>query len=264
MNYEDLIVEKVEGWIEIQINRPDKLNALREKTAEEIMSVLAEAEADRGIGVVLIKGSDRAFCTGVDTSEFQVRDGEYFDFYRKRKRSRRVGAMFRDLPSFTKPLISVVEGYALGGGLELALLGDIIVAGTNAKFGLPEARLGMMPGGGGTQTLTRLIGQPLTKELVWTGRRITAEEAKEYRLLNHVTEPGKALEKARELARAICGSAPLSVMLSKTAINRGVDMTLPEGMALENDSSFLLYFSADRKEGLAAFKQKRDANFRGE
>lgn len=264
MNYEDLIVERVENWLELQINRPDKMNALREKTAEEMMAVLAEAEADRAIGMVIIKGSERAFCTGIDTSEFQVRDGEYFDFYRKRKRSRRVSAMFRDLPGFTKPIISVVEGYALGGGLELALLGDILVAGANAKFGLPESRLGMMPGGGGTQTLARLIGLPLAKELVWTGRRITAAEAKEYRLLNHVTEAGKALEKGRELATAIGKSAPLSVMLSKAVINRGADMGLAEGMALENDSSFLLYFSSDRKEGLAAFKQKRDPTFRGE
>ncbi len=264
MNFEDVIVESVEGWLEIQINRPEKTNALREKTAEEIMAVLAQAESDRAIGLVILKGSERAFCTGVDTSEFQVRDGEYFDFYRKRKRSRRVSAMFRDLPSFTKPIISAVEGYALGGGLELALLGDIIVAGANAKFGLPEARLGMIPGGGGTQTLARLIGLPLAKELVWTGRRMSAAEAKEYRLLNHVTEPGKALDKARELARAICKSAPLSVMLSKSVINRGVDLGLGEGMALESDSSFLLYFSQDRKEGLAAFKQKRDPTFRGE
>lgn len=264
MNYEDLIVERVEAWIEVQINRPEKLNALREKTAEEMMAVLAAAEADRAVGVVIIKGSERAFCTGVDTSEFQVREDEYFDFYRKRKRSRKVSAMFKDLPSFTKPIVSVVEGYALGGGLELALLGDIIVAGADARFGLPEARLGMMPGGGGTQTLARLIGQPLAKELVWTGRRMSAAEAKEYRLLNHVTEPGKALDKARELSRAICKSAPLSVMLSKSVINRGVAMSLAEGMALENDSSFLLYFSEDRKEGLAAFKQKRDPTFRGE
>lgn len=264
MQCEDIIVEAVDGWIEIAINRPEKLNALRERTAEEIMATLAQAEADRAVGLVIIKGSTKAFCTGIDTSEFQVRDGEYFDFYRKRKRSRKISAMFRDIPSFTKPIIVVIEGYALGGGLELALLADIIVAGADAKFGLPEARLGMMPGGGGTQTLSRLIGPSLTKELIWTGRRINAREAKDYRMLNHVTDAGKAIEKARELARAICNSAPLPVMLTKTVINRGVDMGLAEGMALEGDSSFMLYFSRDRKEGLAAFKEKREPVFRGE
>src|SRR5690606_30210041 len=142
----------------------------------------------------------------------------------------------------TKPVITAVEGYALGGGLELALCGDMIVAGEEAKFGLPEIRLGLMPGGGGTQTLPRLIGKPLAKELMWTGRRISAAEAREYRLVNHVAPKGEALDKARELARSIAGNAPLSVMLTKGVIDRGVDMSLADGMTAEGDAPFLLYF----------------------
>ena len=188
MSYEDIIVERVEGWVEITINRPEKLNSLRERTAEEILGVLAEAENDRAIGAVILKGSTKAFCTGIDTSEFQIAENEYFDFYRKRKRQRRVNQLFRDLPSFSKPVITAVEGFALGGGLELAMVGDMIVAGADAKLGLPETRLGLMPGGGGTQTLPRLIGKALAKELIWTGRRISAAEAREYRLVNHVTD----------------------------------------------------------------------------
>ena len=168
MSYEDIIVERVEGWVEITINRPEKLNSLRERTAEEILGVLAEVENERAVGAVILQGSAKAFCTGIDTSEFQIGENEYFDFYRKRKRQRKVNQLFRDLPSFSKPVISVVEGYALGGGLELALVGDIIVAGAEAKLGLPETRLGLMPGGGGTQTLPRLIGKALAKELIWT------------------------------------------------------------------------------------------------
>jgi len=175
-----------------------------------------------------------------------------------------VNSLFRDLPAFSKPVISAIEGFALGGGLELALVGDMIVAGANAKFGLPEIRLGLMPGGGGTQTLPRLIGPALAKELMWTGRRITAEEAKEYRLVNHVTPAGGATDKARELARAICANAPLSVMFTKSVIDRGMDLPLAEGMAAEGDVSFMLYFTRDRDEGLAAFRDKRTPKFLGE
>lgn len=264
MSYEDIKVDRRERWIEVTIHRPEKLNSLRDTTAREILAALSEIEHDRGIRAVILQGSEKAFCTGIDTSEFQIGENGYFDFYRFRKRDRLVNRLFREVGSFTKPLISVIEGFALGGGLELALVGDIIVAGKNAKFGLPEIRLGMMPGGGGTQTLPRLIGRPLAKELMWTGRRFSAEEALQYRLVNHVTEPGQAIEKARELAGTIAGNAPLPVMLTKSAIDRGVDMSLANGFEAEADASFLLYFSRDRDEGLAAFKEKRSPEFRGE
>jgi enoyl-CoA hydratase/carnithine racemase len=264
MNYEDIVVERVEGWLEITINRPEKMNSLRDRSAEEILAVLAEVEHDRAVGAVILKGSDKAFCTGIDTSGFEIKPNGYFDFYRKRKTARPVNVLFRSLPKFTKPIITVVEGFALGGGLELALVGDMIVAGANAKFGLPEAKLGMMPGGGGTATLPRLVGAALAKEMMWTGRRLSGQEAKEFRLVNHVTEAGQALTKARELAGAICAAAPLSVMFIKAAIDAGLDMPLAEAMAAEGDASFMLYFSKDRDEGLAAFKEKRTPAFRGE
>jgi enoyl-CoA hydratase/carnithine racemase len=264
MTYEDIIVERVEGWVEITINRPEKLNSLRDRTAQEILAVLAEVEPDRSVGAVILKGSEKAFCTGIDTSGFEIKPNEYFDFYRKRKTSRPVNLLFQALPKFTKPVITVVEGFALGGGLELALVGDLIIAGANAKFGLPEAKLGMMPGGGGTATLPRVLGRALAKEMMWTGRRLSGEEAREYRLVNHVTEAGQALEKARELGRAICAAAPLPVMFIKSAVDSGMDMTLAQAMAAEGDASFMLYFSKDRDEGLGAFKEKRTPTFRGE
>jgi enoyl-CoA hydratase/carnithine racemase len=264
MEFEDIIVERVENWIEIQINRPEKLNSLRERTAGEIMDALSIAEFDRDIRAVILKGTGKAFCTGIDTSEFQIADNEYFDFYRLRRRARKVNRLFRELPDYTKPIISAVEGFALGGGLELALVGDMIVCGENATLGLPEIRLGLMPGGGGTQTLPRLIGSQLAKELMWTGRRISAQEAREYRLVNHVVAAGEAVEKARELARSIAGNAPLSVMLTKGVINHGADMSLADGFAAEGDASFMLYFTRDRQEGLTAFREKRNPSFKGE
>ena len=260
---EDIVVEGVESWIEVTINRPEKLNAIREQSAEEILAVMADAEARRDVTGVILRGSERAFCTGVDTSEQKDEADEVYELWRRRKRSRKVNQLFRGLPEFTKPTIAAVEGFALGGGFEIALLCDFIVAGETAQFGLPEARLGLMPGGAGTQTLARIIGKPLAKELIWTGRRLKAPEARELRIVNHVTEPGAAIEKSRELMRAIAGVGPLAVMFSKQAIERGFEGSLAEGMAVEADAFFALTFSQDRQEGLAAFREKRAPAFRG-
>ena len=264
MAYEDIIVQRTASALEIAINRPDKLNALREQTAAEIMAAMGEVEMDRAIVGVILHGSEKAFCTGVDTSEFKYAESERFDVYRARKRTRKTLQMQRFVLGFTKPVITAIEGFALGGGLELAMSGDLIVCGEGAQLGLPEAKLGMMPGAGGTQTLTRLIGKPLAKELMWTGRRLSAAEAREYRLVNHVTPKGQAFAKAREIIEEIGKNAPLSVMLIKQAVDRGVDMSLADGLATENDISYLLTFSEDREEGLKAFREKRPPKFRGQ
>lgn len=260
---QDIIVERNEQWLEITINRPDKLNAIREQTAVEILEQIELAEADRSCRAILIKGLEKAFCTGVDTSEQKLNPDEIYELWRRRKRNRKVNQMFRALPEVTKPVIAVVEGFALGGGFELALLCDIVVAAEGAQFGLPEAKLGLMPGGAGTQTLPRLVGKPLAKELMWTGRRLSAQEALGLRIVNHVAEKGKAIDKARELAKSIAAQAPLSVMFSKQAVERGFDAALSEGMNIEADSFFALAFSTDKEEGLAAFKDRRAANFVG-
>jgi enoyl-CoA hydratase/carnithine racemase len=260
---EDIKVERQDGWIEVTIHRPSKLNAIREQTAVEILDVMTEVENTRDISGLIITGSDKAFCTGVDTSEQKNEPDEAFELWRRRKRSRKVNQFLRALPEFTKPVIAAVEGYALGGGFEIALLCDFIVAGETAQFGLPEAKLGLMPGGAGTQTLARIIGKPLAKELIWTGRRLRAEEARQLRIANHVAPQGKALEKARELLRTIGEQGPLSVMFTKATIERGYDSSLSEGMSVEADAFFALSFSQDRNEGLAAFREKRAPKFKG-
>jgi enoyl-CoA hydratase/carnithine racemase len=262
-HFTDIVVTRHEQWFEIEIARPDKFNALREQTAAEILQAIAQAEEDDTITLVILTGSPKAFCSGIDTVEFQVAEGQYFHFYRKRRRTKRFAQLFRELPQVTKPILCAIEGVALGGGLELALVADISVAGRNAKFGFPETGIGIMPGAGGTQTLPRLVGKALAKELIWTGRRLSAEEAHAMRLVNHVVDAGSALAKAREVAAAISRNAPIAIMQSKAMIERAGHLSLPDGMAMESDAAFLLYFTQDRNEGLQAFREKRPPKFRG-
>jgi enoyl-CoA hydratase/carnithine racemase len=236
---------------------------IREQTAIEILDVMTEVEADRALRGLIITGSDKAFCSGVDTSEQKNEPDEAFELWRRRTRSRKVSQFFRALPDFTKPVIAAVEGFALGGGFEIALLCDFIVASETAQFGLPEAKLGLMPGGAGTQTLPRLLGKPLAKELIWTGRRVKAPRGAPASDRQPRRARGQAVEEAREILKAIGEQGPLSVMFTKSAIERGYDASLSEGMSVEADAFFALSFSQDRNEGLAAFREKRAPNFKG-
>jgi enoyl-CoA hydratase/carnithine racemase len=250
-------------WVEILIDRPDKMNALREQTAEEILTVLAEAEARDDIASAIIGTAGKAFCTGIDAAEFERATEAPFDFYRRRRRAWAIPRMMKSFAEYTKPVICAVEGFALGGGFELALACDLIVAAADAQFGFPEANLGMMPGGGGTQTLTRVVGKAIAKELVWTGRFVGADEAVALRFANARAPVGGSLAKAREFATAIGKKAPLPIMMSKAAIERGANMSLADGWAFEGDASYLLFFSQDRNEGLSAFREKRPPEFHG-
>lgn len=259
----DTRIEWTPPWVEIYLDRPDKMNALREQTAEEILAVLAEAEARADVSAVILASSTKAFCTGIDAAEFESANDAKFDFYRRRRRTWKIPVMMKSFAEFTKPVICAIEGFALGGGFEMALAADMIVAAAEAQFAFPEARLGMMPGGGGTQTLTRIVGKPVAKELIWTGRRIGADEATALHIANARVPAGQALTKAREYAAAIAKQAPLSIMMSKAAIERGSDMSLANGWSYEAETSYMLYFSDDRNEGLTAFREKRPPEFHG-
>lgn len=259
-----IIVKKRAGICQIQFNRPDVLNAMNVEMAEEIMNTLLEVEMDRKICCVILSGNERAFCAGADLGRMGSKPGDRFDLYRSRFNVLPNRQLYRVLCHYTKPVISAVEGYCLGGGFEIAMWGDFIVAGEKAQFGLPEVRHSLIPGGGGTQNLPRLIGPALAKEMIWTGRRITAAEAKEYRIVNHVVAAGDALKKAREIAATIARNGPLGVMMSKLAINRGLDQSRFNGFLGEGDLAHMLTFSEDRAEGLKAFAERRPANFKGQ
>ncbi|NQU71216.1 MAG: enoyl-CoA hydratase/isomerase family protein [Rhodospirillales bacterium] len=262
--YEYILTAKRKGALEITFNRPDKLNALNEPMAGEIMDAMASVENDRKILCVILQGDERAFCAGADLSGFSDKPQERYDNYRARYNTRKNRLLFHYVQAFTKPVISAVEGYCLGGGFELAMFGDIIIAGEAAQFGLPEGRHSLIPGAGGTQNLPRIIGAALAKELIWTARRIGAEEALGLRIVNHVMPKGKALAKAREIVEQMMKIGPLSIMMSKQSIDRGLDMSLAQGFQQEADLSYLLTWSEDRKEGLTAFAERRPAKFKGQ
>jgi enoyl-CoA hydratase/carnithine racemase len=262
--YKFILTAKRKGALEITFNNPDKLNALNEQMAGEIMDAMASVEDDRKILCVILQGNERAFCAGADLSGFSDEPEDRYDNYRARYNLRKNRQLFPYVHGYTKPVISAVEGYALGGGFEIAMFGDIIVAGEAAQFGLPEGRHSLIPGAGGTQNLPRIIGAALAKELIWTARRLSAEEALGLRVVNHVTPKGKALAKVRELVAAMSKVGPLSVMMTKQSIDRGLDMTLAQGFQQESDLAYLLTWSDDRKEGLSAFAERRPARFKGQ
>jgi enoyl-CoA hydratase len=257
-----LLVHRQAPVCEITLNRPDKLNAINEDMARELIAVLHECEQDEEVQVIVLTGSQKAFSAGFDMTAF-ADDGSPFSNYRARYNARAHRTVLQLMANYTKPVVSAVEGYCLGGGLELALFGDLIVAGETAKFGFPEVSHGMIPGAGATQTLPRLIGTAKALELMWTGRRIGAGLASEYGLVSHVVAAGTALDEARRLAAEIGANAPLALMMIKQAVRRGIDTPLMHGVALESDLNYLLNFSEDMKEGIAAFAEKRKPKFTG-
>ena len=229
----------------------------------ETRAAMAAWEQDKSIAVVVLTGDEQAFCAGGDVKGTAAAGMDAFEKYRHRHTQGVWHEFMRFLSRFTKPVIAAVEGYALGGGLEIALRCDFIVGSETARLGLTEARLGLFPILGGAWSLTRAVGERKARELAYTGRRIEAEEALALGLLNHVTPRGEAIAKALEVAEEIAGSAPLSVMAIKQAISRAGRQNFEEALAEGGDLSALLMFSEDREEGLRAFVEKRKPEFKG-
>jgi enoyl-CoA hydratase/carnithine racemase len=262
--YKLIVVRRSGPTVEIQFNRPEALNAINQDMAGEVNDALVKVELDRSVHVVILSGNERSFCAGADLGGMSSGPEARFDMYRARFNYAQLRILFRTLCFYTKPVISAVEGYCLGGGFEMAMWGDFIVAGEGASFALPEVRHSLIPGGGGTQNLPRMIGPHLAKEMIWTGRRISAQEAKEYRIVNHVVPKGEAVAKAQEIAAAIARNGPLGILMSKQAINRGLDQSRYNGFLTEGDLAHMLVFSEDRPEGLKAFAEKREPKFKGQ
>ncbi|MEJ2291609.1 MAG: enoyl-CoA hydratase-related protein [Deinococcales bacterium] len=256
-DFENLIVERLDGGVGlIRIHRPERRNALNQATMEELRTAATAFDADDAIGCIVLTGDERAFAAGADVTEMDGKGvGDMLGSYRFQQ--------WEALRSLATPLVAAVSGYALGGGLELAMLCDMIVASDTAKLGQPEINLGIMPGAGGTQRLTKQLGKYLAMEVVLAGRLLTADEALAHGLVNRVTPAGETLPAAVELARKVASRAPLATRVARSAILRAQDAPLEQGLAFERHSFYLLFGTEDQKEGVRAFLDKREPHWRG-
>ncbi|PPJ11792.1 enoyl-CoA hydratase [Nocardia nova] len=253
-DFETILLERTGRVAVITLNRPKALNALNTQVLVDITAALDEVEADAGIGAVVLTGSEKAFAAGADIKEMQSKsymDMFLADFFQGWDR---VGA-------FRKPIIAAVAGYALGGGCELAMMCDILIAADTAKFGQPEIKLGVIPGMGGSQRLTRAVGKAKAMDLILTGRNMDAEEAERAGLVARVVPAAELLSAAREVAETIAGMSLPSVMIAKEAVNRSYETTLTEGLRFERRVFHSLFATEDQTEGMTAFVEKRAANF---
>ncbi|EPL07221.1 2,3-dehydroadipyl-CoA hydratase PaaF [Pseudomonas sp. CF161] len=241
----------------ITLQRPQALNALNTELLAELASALAEAEADPDARVVVLTGSAKAFAAGADIKEMAERDlvGILNDPRQ---------ASWHAITRFSKPLIAAVNGFALGGGCELAMHADIIIAGEDARFGQPEINLGIMPGAGGTQRLLRAVGKSMAMQMVLGGESIDARHALRAGLVSEVTQPEFTVERALQLATLIAGKAPLALRLAKEALLKAMDTDLATGLRFERQAFTLLAGTRDRDEGIRAFQDKRPAHFSGQ
>ena len=253
-----LLIKKSEGIGIITINRPQALNALNSEVYQELLTAVQDMEADDEIKAVIITGAGgKAFVAGADIAEMRnMNVPEAAEFVKLGNTA------FSRIEDLAKPVIAAVEGFALGGGCELAMACDIRVAGSKAKFGVPEITLGIMPGNGGTQRLPRIVGKAKALEMIWTGTPIGAEEALNIGLVSYVTEAGAALDKAKELAKTIAGKGQVAVKTAKKAVNYGLNTNIKTGIQYEIALFSGLFDTEDQKEGMSAFLEKRKPEFK--
>jgi enoyl-CoA hydratase len=256
MSYENILVETRGAVGVITLNRPKALNALCDALVREMGTALDGFEADDAIGAVVITGSERAFAAGADIKEMQSRN--FVEVYL----ADFVTKGWERITTCRKPIIAAVAGFALGGGCELAMMCDTIIAAESARFGQPEITLGIIPGAGGTQRLTRFVGKAKAMDMVLTGRMMDAAEAERSGLVSRVVANDKLIEEALKIATQIAALSRPSVLAAKEAVNRAYETTLAEGVRFERRLFHALFATADQKEGMAAFIAKRKPDFK--
>ena len=256
--YETLLVERRERVAIITINRPDKRNALNIKTREEGAALLEDLRNDTSVGVVVFTGAgDKAFIAGADIGEFAGRTAMM------QRDVMTARSLFTAIDTFPKPVIAMINGYCLGGGCELALACDIRIASETASFGQPEINLGIIPGGGGTQRLTRLVGEGRAMELILSGEIIDAKTAYEIGLVNHVFPADQLQAKTMEIANRIAAKSPMALSLAKEAVKLASRSNLDDGLRREVDLFALCFSTEDKDEGVSAFLEKRKPVWKG-
>jgi len=260
MPYQEIIYEKEDRLAIITFNRPEVRNALNYRAIDEALEAVSNAETDDSVRVLILTGAgEKAFIAGADIGE--LRERNTMTELGSRSAQRRVLANL--LETMSKPAIAAINGFAVGTGLELAMACTIRIASENAKFGLPEINLGIMPGNGGTQRLPRLVGEGRAMEMILTGELIDAPEAYRIGLVNKVVPQTELMNYVKELAQKLAAKPPLAVKLAKNAIRTGLNMTLNDGIEYENKLFAILCGSQDKQEGVAAFLEKRPPNFQG-
>ncbi len=253
-NFDNILVERRGRVGLVTLNRPKALNALNKATLEELVAAVTAMDADPGIGAVVLTGSAKAFAAGADIKEMQAQS--YMDMY--------AADWFRGWEDFTRlriPVVAAVSGFALGGGCELAMMCDFIIAGDNAKFGQPEINLGVLPGMGGSQRLTRAVGKAKAMDMILTGRFMDAEEAERSGLVSRVVPAADVVEEALKAAEVIASKSKPAAMMAKEAVNAAFETGLAQGVVFERRLFHSLFASADQKEGMAAFAEKRQPEF---
>lgn len=256
MAHDTIIVEIDEDIALVRLNRPQALNAMNARMWEELADALQEADADPEVRVVILTGSDKAFAAGADVVEMAQ-----LDFHDVARLDYLADASAR-VARARKPVIAAVAGYCLGGGLELAMMSDIVIAADNARFGQPEINLGIIAGLGGTQRLTRAIGKAKAMDMHLTGRLLSAAEAEAAGLVSRVVPADRLQDEARGVARKIAEKSMLALLFAKEAVNRSFETPLAEGILHERRLFQSLFATEDRKEGMAAFREKREPQFR--
>jgi len=258
MSFELLLVETGDRIATVTVNRPDKLNALNGTVLSELATAMTALASDPGVGAIIITGAGRSFVAGADISEIANESPESLAAF-----ARRGQQIFRAIERMPKPVIAAVNGFALGGGCELALSCHVRVASTKAKFGLPEVKLGLIPGYGGTQRLTRLIGRGPALRLILSGDAADGAEAHRIGLADILVEPDELVGAARAFAMSTLANGPVAIARALEAVDLGLDRTLDEGLAVEAQLFGSLGDTADMREGTRAFIEKRPASFRG-
>jgi enoyl-CoA hydratase len=253
-SYQTIVVDKQDRVATITLNRPQALNALNAQVMNEVTTAAAEFDADTGVGAIIVTGSEKAFAAGADIKEMSslsfadVYDVDYF-------------AAWSKFAAVRTPTIAAVAGYALGGGCELAMMCDVLIAAETAKFGQPEIKLGVLPGMGGSQRLTRAIGKAKAMDLILTGRTIDAAEAERAGLVSRLVPADELLSEAKSVATTIAGMSRSAARMAKEAVNRAFETTLSEGLLYERRLFHSAFATADQTEGMAAFIEKRPPSF---
>jgi enoyl-CoA hydratase len=253
--YANILVERRGRVGLVTLNRPKALNALDKATMDELVAAVTAMDADPGVGAVVLTGSGKAFAAGADIKEMAAQG--YMDMY--------AGDWFRGWEDFTRlriPVVAAVSGFALGGGCELAMMCDFIIAGDNAQFGQPEINLGVLPGMGGSQRLTRAVGKAKAMDMILTGRFIGAEEAERSGLVSRVVPAADVVDEALKAAEVIASKSRPAAMLAKEAVNAAFETGLAQGVLFERRLFHSLFATEDQKEGMAAFTEKRQPEFR--